>query len=196
METAKPHPDKHTIKLPFPPSSNTLFKTITTPRGKIIRAPSRAYREWREYARTLIQVTKPPRFAKPVMISLLLVPPDTKARDADNYAKAVLDALSFMSVIPDDNSAHIRELRIIWDNPDDEEPRVMVTIELADMTGIKPPLTGPERAELRAIREAGMRLVTPQYRPSAAIRGLLAKGYIVEQKGLVDGFPQAYTVQE
>ncbi len=182
------------IKLPFPPSTNTLFKNLVI-KGQMRRAISGRYKQWREYAKTLIQLAKPNRFDKPVVVTLRLFPPDIQARDADNYAKAVLDALAMMCVFPDDNSKHIRELRIIWDNPDDEEPRVMVTVELADMTGIKPPLTADERAELRQITaDGGKRIVGVGYRPSKAIRGLVQKGYLVAEPGLVDGIPQGYTI--
>lgn len=183
------------IKLPFPPSTNTLFKTVTLRNGRQLRAPHGRYVKWRDYAKTLIQLARPNRFDKPVMVTLRLFPPDIQARDADNYAKAVLDALAIMKVFPDDNSRHIRELRIIWDNPDDDEPRVVVTVELADMTGVRPPLTADERAELRQIQaDGGRRIVGVAYRPSKAIRGLVEKGYLVAEPGLVDGCPQGYTI--
>lgn len=203
------------VKLPFPPSTNTLFTNLSEQRRAVIaagmrrkgkfgmaptRAPSKAYIEWRDDAETYLKLAMQKgeirRFGEvPVIVSLTLFPPTSAPRDVDNYAKAVLDAIKRVGIVIDDNSRYIRELHVYWENPDDR-PHVRVDIELADMTGVKPSLSAGERSALRRLKQAGgTRLVGPNHRESAAYTSLITKGYMQREPGLLDGQPQAYKVK-
>lgn len=96
------------LTTPFPPSVNTMF-----PQRGGRRVPSPAYRAWRDATKLLIASQRPTRISGPVNVRIDLVAPDNRRRDADNYAKGVLDILVSTSVIDDDSA--IRRLSIGWE---------------------------------------------------------------------------------
>src|SRR5262245_32464032 len=117
--------------LPFPPSTNNLF-TQGVVRGKVRRFPSRRYKAWREEATVRIRAawrTHPP-YAVPVVVKLELTPRDSRPRDADNYAKPILDALVASHVLTDDSNRHVKAVIPYWENPSDTAG-VIVTIRPA-----------------------------------------------------------------
>jgi Holliday junction resolvase RusA-like endonuclease len=182
------------VWLPFPPSANNIF-TQGVVRGKVRRFPSRRYKAWREEAVIRVRAawrTKPP-YAVPVVVKLELVPPDGRGRDADNYAKPVLDALVEARVLVDDSNRWVKAVAPYWENPSDTAG-VIVTIRAAEEVR-RPALTASERALLKAIRTSRLfETIDPDYRPSAAMRGLIEKGYVRALPGLIEGIPQGYRV--
>jgi len=88
-----------TITLPFPPTVNNLFSQ--TVRGR--RFPSKQYKRWRDAAYWIIASAKNKTLGPPYRVAVSLERPDRRPRDADNYLKAILDALVHMRVIVDDS---------------------------------------------------------------------------------------------
>lgn len=196
------------IRLPFPPSTNGLFRDLgEAQRQKIAtgmrrngrhgmpptRVMSSEYRAWRESAQRILMAGQYEQFDRPVDITLELSPADARARDVDNYAKAVLDTLVQAGVIVDDNSRHIRALSVIWRNASDD-PHVSVTVAPTQHDD-KPLLDADERRALRKILQAGGTYLRtyPQPMPKA-VAGLIDKGYLIPSDGglLSDAAPQAY----
>ena len=58
-----------------------------------------------------------------------------------------------------------------------------------------PKPTGHERMELAKLRRAGTRLVSPKFR-GVTLQKLVAKGYVREIPGLIDGCPQGFVAVE
>ena len=117
--------------LPFPPSVNNLF-TQGIVRGKVRRFPAKRYKAWRRQAVTCLRAawrSKPP-YAEQVVVRLQLVPPDKRARDADNYAKPVLDALVEARVLVDDSNKHVTAVSPCWELPA-KQSGVIVHIQAA-----------------------------------------------------------------
>jgi Holliday junction resolvase RusA-like endonuclease len=101
-----------TFVLPFPPSVNNLFPSSWKPGGKQMRFPSKQYRKWKDVAFWEIKKQRWEQIKGPVSVSILLEEPDKRARDADNYQKAILDALVKMGVIEDDRN--VRAISAAW----------------------------------------------------------------------------------
>ena len=199
------------VNLPFPPSVNGMFRNLSIDersrmaagmarKGKHGMPPPRVrskdYLEWRKSAGVYIMLAKLPRFSKPVSVSIFLTPPDNRASDADNRAKAILDSLVTANILPDDSNRWVHELHMRWENPDDENPHAAVVISFAPHR--REALSATARHELKAIQERdGLRTsANGSERPSKAIRELVAKGYLEPQPGLLDGQPQAYKVAD
>lgn len=196
------------VNLPFPPSANTMFRNLSdAERSRIAagmarkgkrgmpptRSPDARYVEWRKVAHTYIQLSKMPRFDRPVVVTIILTPPDNRNSDADNRVKPVMDALKNAHILPDDSNRWVYEIRVRWENPDDDEPRAAVEIRLAPDR--KPALSASARRELKTICERdGIRTVGAAEKTSRAIRELIAKGYLVAEPGLLDGSQQAYKI--
>lgn len=180
--------------LPFPPSVNNLFAHAPV-KGRVRRFPTKGYKAWRQEAVIRILAYKHPRFTVPVVIKLELTPKDSRRRDASNYIKAVEDALVEARLIPDDDQRWVKAVIPYWENPS-SNPGVRVTIRPAKLEGRREAMTAAERNTLARIRRAGNRLVRANYKPSAAVMGLVAKGYVIELPGLIPDAPQGYALAE
>lgn len=110
------------VKLPRPISVNSLFANV---KGKG-RVRSQRYRVWVQNA---IQVAKGiadgkavalPRFDGPVRISIF-VPDRGVKMDLDNAAKAYIDLLVHLGVIPDDSPKYVRGISLDWVDADTGE---------------------------------------------------------------------------
>jgi Holliday junction resolvase RusA-like endonuclease len=86
------------VHLPFPPSCNGLYP------GTVRRHKSKEYEAWIiEAKRMLTQQHFTSITAKhPLQITITLSRPDKRVRDDQNYAKAPVDFLVSIGVIPDD----------------------------------------------------------------------------------------------
>jgi len=122
--------------LPFPPSTNNLFSQGVV-NGKVRRFPSRKYKAWRLEAVTRIRSAWRGReaYAEPVIVKLELTPRDARPRDADNYAKPVLDALVWAQVLQDDNNRYVKAVIPFWEHPASTSG-VIVTIRHARLGGL------------------------------------------------------------
>jgi crossover junction endodeoxyribonuclease RusA len=90
------------LDLPYPLTTNTMF---TVARGRKIK--SARYRVWSEEAARMVvaQMAGQKPVVGPFHIIIELDRPDNRARDLDNGAKCLLDALVQGQVIHDDSEA-------------------------------------------------------------------------------------------
>lgn len=70
-----------------------------------------------------------------IEVELLLAPPDRRARDLDNLAKVVMDALVHAGVLGDDSCRVVRRLVIEWVDPV-QGGRVLATLRGHNATGV------------------------------------------------------------
>jgi crossover junction endodeoxyribonuclease RusA len=189
-------PLEYRVWLPWGPSANNLFSQApmrSRRSGQMVvrRFPQKAYVRWRKQAVILLLAAKIPRFTEPVVIKLELTPPDSRRRDADNYAKPVLDALVDARILTDDSNRQVKAVIPYWENPS-ASSGVVVTIRLAKNVR-REPLDARERKMLASVKD--YRLVRPGY-SSNAMRALVEKGYVRTLPGLPglsDGeVPQGY----
>jgi len=183
------------VCLPFPPSVNNLFSQGVVKR-KIRRFPSRAYKAWRKEAGILLMASRIKRFEVPVVIRLQLTPKDSRARDADNYNKPVIDALVEARILLGDDSRYVKAVTAYWENPSASHG-VRIWIRPAKMEGKQDALNGTERRTLADLRRRGVRLIRPSsLPPGKAMQSLIEKGYVRLLPGLIDGCPQGYAPAE
>lgn len=79
------------LYLPFPPTVNNYY--VKTGRGQFISAKGRKYRE--EVNEALLEQVPDVLLDERLLVEVVLFPPDRRKRDvADNYGKALLDALT------------------------------------------------------------------------------------------------------
>ena len=95
------------IALPFPPSTNRLWRVVD---GRAIC--SKSYREWIEAAGAELMSQRPRKHQGPVAVSIRVGMPDGRKRDLDNLQKACLDLLRRHGVIEDDHSEILPDLSI------------------------------------------------------------------------------------
>ena len=180
----------HTIWLPFPVSTNNLFSQGVV-NGKVRRFPSKKYKSWRREAIIRIKTARLPSLAGKVAVRIRLTPPSAARRDVDNYAKACLDALVEARVLGDDSQ--VQKLLSVWDH---EASTPGAVIEIGPAVREREPLSPSERKHLVMLRRGGNRLVSPKARIPMSMRSLVAKGYVVELPGLIDGCPQGFAVSD
>ena len=117
------------VWLPFPPSVNNLFSQGMV-KGKMRRFASKPYKAWRREAVLRLCAARIPRFSEPVVVKLSLTPRDNRARDADNYNKAVLDALVEARILHDDSCHWVKSV-IAWFEEPGANPGVTVSLRVA-----------------------------------------------------------------
>jgi crossover junction endodeoxyribonuclease RusA len=131
-----------TLELPFPPSTNTYWRHITI--GKrartLISEKGRAYRV--SVAETCMIKNIPTYMHGPIACTLDLYPPCNRRRDCDNYAKALLDALTYALVYNDDSQIIDLHIRM---HPKHAPGRVVVTL-----TPISAPHSAHNQMEIAA----------------------------------------------
>lgn len=98
------------IHLPFPPPLSACFTNVP---GKG-RVPTSRYKKWTEEALWTIRAQKPRKHEGEVSVSVGLVAPDKRARDADNTLKATMDILKKAGVIKDDSNKYLRRISVEW----------------------------------------------------------------------------------
>lgn len=86
------------VRLPAPPSTNNLFINVRSG-GRIL---SPAYRSWRTYAGTLLNLARVQPFGLASVQIGLMVPRKPASRDIDNFSKAPIDLLVAHAIIADD----------------------------------------------------------------------------------------------
>nr|WP_305007367.1 RusA family crossover junction endodeoxyribonuclease [Providencia sp. MGF014] len=98
--------NEYHLKLPWPPTNNTLFSVVN---GRKIKS-----KKGRVFTEAVInQITKANQqfnLSGKLKIKIVANPPDLRKRDLDNLLKAPLDALTQSGVIADDSmfrSMHI-----------------------------------------------------------------------------------------
>lgn len=101
-----------TVFLPWPPSTNNLFRTTGGRRFRTQR-----YLDWADEAGKAVMACcgLGRRVSGPVSVDILLSPPDRRKRDLDNLAKGPLDLIVALGLIEDDSK--IVDLRLRWTVP-------------------------------------------------------------------------------
>lgn len=96
------------LKLPWPPTNNTLFSVVN---GRKIKS-----KKGRIFTEAVInQITKANQqfnLSGKLKIKIVANPPDLRKRDLDNLLKAPLDALTQSGVIADDSM--FKSIKIGW----------------------------------------------------------------------------------
>lgn len=110
------------ITLPFPPSVNSLYNGGS----KQKRFPSKQYKAWLKSCPPLCGHAH-----DGVILVYRYFFPDNRARDSENYVKAVSDYLVKSGVIRDDCWQCIKEMRLIPCGVDKYQPRVEIEIREA-----------------------------------------------------------------
>ena len=115
-------PQQYTLRLPYPPSVNTMWNTQ---HGH--RVLSKKGRLYRQEAATLCLLAQLPRpLLLPVRIRVDMCAPDRRRRDLDNIFKAVGDALQDAAALA--NDADIDELHIVRGPVDRPYGHLVLTI--------------------------------------------------------------------
>lgn len=99
-----PKADSWTVTLPWPPSTNQIWRNVAVG-GKPRTLLSEKGRRFRAAAaqQCLISRLAGMRLDGRLQVVLLACPPDRRARDLDNMLKATLDALTHAGVWLDDS---------------------------------------------------------------------------------------------
>lgn len=98
------------LHIPFPPPLSACFNNVP---GKG-RVPTARYKAWTTEALWTIRAQKPRKHEGEVSVSVGLVAPDKRARDAGNLDKAICDVLVKAGVIKDDSNKYVRRLSYEW----------------------------------------------------------------------------------
>lgn len=98
------------IELPFPPPLSACFTNV---KG-VGRVSTQRYKAWQTEALWMVKQQKAKPVAGEVSISVGLVAPDRRARDAGNTDKAVCDLLVKAGIIIDDSNRYVRRLSYEW----------------------------------------------------------------------------------
>jgi len=119
------------LTLPWPPSLNQYYRHCVIPlksgRGRSVTLISKPGREYR--AEVMRIASGGLALSGRLAVTLELYPPDKRARDVDNHAKAVLDALTHSGVWGDDSQ--LDELHI-YRREIKRGGELVVTIEVMD----------------------------------------------------------------
>lgn len=127
---ARPRADPLTVTVPFPPSVNNAYATVTTKQGK-----TRRVKTWgaSEFAKTVREHVywhlrtidcRPP--APPYRLTLHLYPPqDGRKHDASNTVKIPEDALMAAIKGDDDDVLEVH----VYKHAKDRQPRLDLTLE-------------------------------------------------------------------
>ena len=117
------------ITLPFPPSTNTYWRSIG--RGRVIISKrGREYREEVVYACIVERGDiNPAPMEGRLMVTIEAFAPDKRRRDLDNMLKAVLDALEHAKIY--ENDSQIDDLRIVR-MPSGKPGKVVISVEEID----------------------------------------------------------------
>lgn len=183
--------EKISIWLPFPPSVNNLFPTN---RRTGRRYPSKEYKAWQVHAGALINKARMKLIAEPVEIEIELTAKDGRPRDADNYAKPLLDILVKCGVLRDDSSKYVRRVSPAWCEHDKDEAGALVIIN--PLPAKEKPLSKSEKKAFESLREKRVFLLTPTEKPRVSMEKLVARGMARKIPGLLDEKPQGYEIAD
>jgi|SRR5581483_2272774 len=113
------------LTLPYPPSSNALWRAV---QGRNIA--SERYRQWKGRALAELMLQRPKRINGPYRLTIVATRPDRRPRDLDNLAKPIGDILQEFGVIRNDCDA--QSILIRWsDSAPDKNAGVSLVLEAA-----------------------------------------------------------------
>ena len=111
-----------TVKLPWPPSTNSLWRSV---RGKVVR--SEGYKTWWDAAGWELAAQRPQKHRGPVRLSIRLRSPTKQAYDPDNRLKACLDLLKALHVIEADDNRIVRSITVEVSDTGEPGAKIEVT---------------------------------------------------------------------
>ena len=103
--------DKHTLLLPYPPSTNRLWRYS---KNGVYRTPVyKAYIKECQRVQPAYQLWLHDPVCTPVSMQVWANPPDKRRRDLDNLCKALCDVIVHLGILEDDHWIH--DLHLKWD---------------------------------------------------------------------------------
>lgn len=136
----KPVLTEQVLRLPYPPTANTLFANAKAGGG---RFKSKKYKAWIDEAGWTLREQRPVEMIGAVEIEIVAVKPDKRKRDLANLEKAILDLLVAHRVIEDDSC--VQCFAMSWGSSD--LGGVSVTISAYDKDA-------PERGDQSKLKKA------------------------------------------
>ena len=131
------------IILPVPPSTNALYMPIAN-RGRSRMVITKEYKQWRKTL-DLLEWGDPQIFPHKVFIVLEIRPGPTLSdrADADNLAKAPVDALVRHQILVDDNRDYVRGVLSYFGNPVDSQGDGFAVVSLYHESVLNGKLSDP-----------------------------------------------------
>jgi len=116
------------ISLPFPPSTNTYWRSVAVKgSGRVKVLISEKGREYRsEVISEIMKFDNDLNLSGRLHVELKLCPPDKRRRDIDNFSKAILDALTHAGLWLDDSQ--IDKMTVTRGEVDKEFPRAYISV--------------------------------------------------------------------
>lgn len=114
------------ILLPWPLSTNKLWRAVRMGRSRIGNILSAEARDWKKEATVMLSQQSPRMFHCPVEITIALSAPTRRAFDLDNRTKIILDLLVSCAVIQDDSNRFVK--RLLVEESDEDFTGALVTI--------------------------------------------------------------------
>ena len=118
---------KLTIKGRIPSKKNSVI--ISTRGGRVMKFPSKAYKEWHEDATNQLWGKIPKEPIKGARITIAIYAPDKRSADLTNKAESIMDLLVDNKIIEDDNWYVCSEILLMFGGVDKENPRAVVAID-------------------------------------------------------------------
>lgn len=114
------------IVLPWPPSMNRYWRSVTQLRGRVL--VSEEGRRYRRLVKANVMAARLTPFGDMdrLDMTVLAYPPDRRNRDLDNLLKPLVDAIMVAGLFPDDSQIDRLEIRR---QPVAKPGRVEVTVE-------------------------------------------------------------------
>lgn len=113
------------ITLPFPPSTNALWRAVNG--RNIMSAP---YRKWKALALGELLIQRPAKVSGPYRMTVVATRPDRRIRDLSNTLKALEDVLVTAGVVRDDSDA--QSILLEWSSAaPDKAAGVRIVLEAA-----------------------------------------------------------------
>lgn len=122
------------LELPYPPATANRAVRHTRSGSHYVPVSVVKYRS-KVAALARLQGLHGARLPGPLVVTLLVAPPDRRRVDADNLGKACLDACTKAGVWVDDGNDVIVELTVRWAPPQPPHGAVLVQIEERPATG-------------------------------------------------------------
>ena len=113
-----------TIKGIVPSQKNAKRMAINSRTGKPFPVTAERVKIWQESAAWQLKGKK--KYKGEVGVEITVYNPDKRARDIDNQASTVLDALVKAHIIEEDNCNYLKELSVFYGGIDKENPRAEI----------------------------------------------------------------------
>lgn len=123
-----------TLVFPFPPSVNTMYMQGKNHGQKF---PTKKTKEYKKAVASLHANFDKEPMKGHVQVTTVLVPPDTRARDVDNYQKALLDGLTDLKVFEDDSQIRQINAYMLQKDTDYNKGYAIVTVAEIELSAFE-----------------------------------------------------------